>query len=108
MGLSDSSRRRAGLHPSGLLQPRRQIMRCPSLGAGPQAAPAAWRGNRRHFWWRRTRRYDAVAVLSNDGHEIERTVCASIDAAIAAAIHMLCPRGDDLKAGDVLRVLASA
>jgi hypothetical protein len=42
-----------------------------------------------------------VAVLSNDGHEIQRNVCASTDAAIAAAIHMLCRRGDDLKARDV-------
>ena len=49
-----------------------------------------------------------VVVLSNNGHEIERNVCGSTDAAIAAAIHMLCRRGDDLKTGDVLRVLAPA
>jgi len=37
-------------------------------------------------------------VLSHDGHEIERCVCASPDTAVAAAIRMLCRRGDNLKA----------
>jgi hypothetical protein len=47
-----------------------------------------------------------VVVLSHDGHEIERCVCASPDTAGAAAIRMLCRRGDNLKGGDVLRVLS--
>jgi hypothetical protein len=47
-----------------------------------------------------------IVVLSHDGREVERTVCANADAAIAAAIRMLCRRGDDLKGGDTLRVLA--
>jgi hypothetical protein len=47
-----------------------------------------------------------VVVLTNDSNEIERTVCANPDAAVAAAIRMLCRRGDDLKGGDVLKVLA--
>ena len=47
-----------------------------------------------------------VVVLTNDSHEIERTVCANPDAAVAAAIRMLCRRGDDLRGGDVLKVLA--
>jgi hypothetical protein len=47
-----------------------------------------------------------VVVLLHDGHEIERIVCASADAAVSAAIRMLCRRGDDLKGGDCLRVLA--
>jgi hypothetical protein len=47
-----------------------------------------------------------VVVLTHDSHEIERTVCTNPDAAVAAAIRMLCRRGDDLKGGDTLRVLA--
>ena len=49
-----------------------------------------------------------VVVFSHDSNEIERCVCASQDAAIAAAIRMLCRRGDDLKGGDTIRVLAPA
>jgi hypothetical protein len=47
-----------------------------------------------------------VVVLSHDGHEVERTVVADVDSAVSTAIRMLCRRGDDLRAGDVLRVLA--
>jgi hypothetical protein len=47
-----------------------------------------------------------VVVLSHDGREIERVVAGSPDGAIAAAIKMLCRRGDNLRAGDVLRVFA--
>jgi len=47
-----------------------------------------------------------LVVLLHDDREIERCVCASPDAAIAAAIRMLRRRGDDLKGGDTLRVLA--
>jgi hypothetical protein len=47
-----------------------------------------------------------VVVLLHDGREIERCVCSSPDAAVAVAIRMLCRRGDDLKGGDTLKVLA--
>jgi hypothetical protein len=47
-----------------------------------------------------------IVVLSHDAHEVERTVCANPDAALAAAIRMLCRRGDDLKGGDCLKVLS--
>jgi hypothetical protein len=47
-----------------------------------------------------------IVVLSHDSHEVERTVCANADAALAAAIRMLCRRGDDLRVGDCLRVLS--
>ena len=47
-----------------------------------------------------------VVTLSHDSHEIERIVCANPNAAVAAAIRMLCRRGDDLKGGDTLRVMA--
>jgi hypothetical protein len=40
-----------------------------------------------------------VVVFSNDGYVIARR-------SLAAAIRMLCLRGDDLRAGDALRVLA--
>jgi hypothetical protein len=44
--------------------------------------------------------------FSHDGRKIERTVCGNVDSAVAAAIRVLCRRGDDLRGGDVLRVLA--
>ena len=47
-----------------------------------------------------------IVVLSHDGREVERAVCTSPDAAVAAAIRMLCKRGDDLTGGDCLRVLS--
>jgi hypothetical protein len=47
-----------------------------------------------------------IVVLSHDSHEIERAVAGSPDAAVAIAIRMLYRRGDDLKGGDCLKVLA--
>jgi hypothetical protein len=47
-----------------------------------------------------------IVILSHDGKEIERNICADADAAVAAAIRMLCRRGDDLKGGDTLKVMA--
>lgn len=48
-----------------------------------------------------------VVVLSHGGREIERGVAPSGDAAAGLAVMMLARRGEDLRAGDVLRVLAS-
>jgi hypothetical protein len=47
-----------------------------------------------------------VVIFSNNNHEIERGVANSPDAAVGLAIRMLARRGDDLQAGDCLRVLA--
>jgi hypothetical protein len=46
-----------------------------------------------------------VVVLAHNDQEIERVV-ASSPGAVAPAIRALCRRGDDLQAGDVLRVPA--
>jgi hypothetical protein len=49
-----------------------------------------------------------IVVLSHDGRQVERTVCANQPVrGVSAAIRMLCRRGDDLKGGDTLRVLAA-
>ena len=38
-----------------------------------------------------------IVALSHNGREIERNVASSSDAAAAAAIRLLCKRGDDLR-----------
>ena len=46
-----------------------------------------------------------IIVLSNGNQEIERRVAAAGDNALATAVMMLARRGEDLRAGDTLRVI---
>jgi hypothetical protein len=47
-----------------------------------------------------------IVTLSNGAQEIERGMAPNGDAAVGLAIMMLARRGDDLRAGDTLRVLS--
>jgi hypothetical protein len=47
-----------------------------------------------------------IVLLSKGTRKIERALAPGRDAAAGLAIMMLAKRGDDLHAGDVLRVLA--
>ena len=47
-----------------------------------------------------------IVTLSNGAQEMERGMAPNGDAALGLAIMMLARRGDDLRAGDTLRVLS--
>jgi hypothetical protein len=46
-----------------------------------------------------------IIILSNGNQEIERRVAAAGDNALATAVMMLARRGEDLRAGDTLRII---
>jgi hypothetical protein len=53
------------------------------------------------------KRNDSLAVVLRNGDwEIERKMAPSPDAAVGIAVMMLARRGDDLQAGDCLKVLS--